>query len=211
MNSIPEKLSGIEEQEETKVDLELSETLPTSTTKKFKNEFIDIAARLVAAGFTEKDLSYVFKCAPLTIETWKKRYPEFAAACEDGKRVIKKKIIAAAIRDSVGYMYETSKHKITRNADGKIIKDEEIRFTNRTPSNPQLIMFLLCNIARQLNDNDWASKHTMEMADGGIRIKIEGKLESERIANLAGKLLQDTVQPAKFVESKEVEKQNESR
>jgi len=192
---------------EPKLDITLGEMDVTSQNreKRFKNEFIEIASRLVAAGFSETELAWVFRCAPTTIKTWKARYPQFEAACEDGKRVIKRKLVAVAIREAMGYSYESSKRKIIRGADGVIIKDEETVFTNKTPVNPNILIFLLCNLARQLGDNDWASKHTMEMADGGVSIKIEGKLEGERIATLAGKLLQEAQKPVKFVESQVIE------
>ena len=216
------KFDNTNEQSETKPDTseiqgvrdittrkELAETPPIGgRAKKFNEAFVDIAGRLVAAGFNEEELSYVFKCAPTTIKTWKQHYPTFKAACENGKRIIKRKLIASAIREAMGYQFETTKKHIVRDADGKTIKEDETVFTNRTPSNPQLIMFVLCNLARQLGDNDWASKHTMEMSDGGIRIKIEGKLESDRIAQLAGKLLKEAEQTTKFVESKEINLKN---
>jgi len=54
---------------------------------KWNYDFVRVAARLVAAGHSEKDLGYVLGVQPCTIKTWKARYPQFKAACGNGKRI----------------------------------------------------------------------------------------------------------------------------
>lgn len=189
--------------ESIEIDLKTEEILQVGRPpKRYKEDFVDIAGRLTAAGFTHADLGYVFKVAPLTIDTWKNRYPEFKQACDEGKRIVKGRLVASAIKESMGYDFTSSKTKYIKNKDGEIIKEEKTVFSNHQPANHNLLMFVLCNIARQLGDNDWASKHTLDVTDGGTRIKIEGKLEGDKILQLVQKLT--GIRPAMLIESTEI-------
>jgi len=168
----------------------------------YDESFIEVAERLVAAGFTEKDLGYVFNCSHHTVADWKKRYPEFKRACEDGKRVMKRKMVARAMLNAVGYDYQTKKTRTIMDADGNVQKIEETKFDNKQAGNDRLLMFLLCNMDRQLGDNEWHSKQTLEVENKNLNITIDGKLASDSIRKLAGKLFDDT--KTKQIESKEV-------
>ncbi|KKL56093.1 hypothetical protein LCGC14_2248840 [marine sediment metagenome] len=140
----------------------------------YRPEMAKIAGRLVAAGFEEKDLGYVFECSKYTIHHWKRRYPEFKDACSEGKRREKKRLVAQALLSAVGYDYHTCKTKITKDKEGKVVKSEETHFDNHQPSNDRLLVFLLCNIDNQLGDNEWHSKQKLEIEQKNINIQITG-------------------------------------
>jgi len=172
--------------------------------KVYDPKYATLAGRLVAAGFEEKDLGYVFGCAKETIKSWKKRYPEFKDSCSEGKRREKKKLVAKALLSAVGYDYTTCKTRTIKDADGNVIKVEETKFDNHQAANDRLLVFLLCNIDNQLGDHEWVSKQKLEIEQNkNITLNITGKIASDQIKKLAGKLLEEN-QERIFVESKVV-------
>jgi hypothetical protein len=171
---------------------------------KFNYDFVQVASRLMAAGFSEADLGYALDVTPNTIKTWKARYPQFKKACGEGKRMAKRHLVAQGLRAAAGYEYETSKTKEVLDSDGKLVKTEIMTFKNHQPPNHNLIMWMLCNIDRQLGDDEFKSKHTMEINHNkSVDVQIGGS-ESQRILDFAGSLI-DEDKP-KHVENKEVEK-----
>lgn len=171
-------------------------------TKIYKREFSELAGRLVAAGFEEKDLGYVFGCAKETIKSWKKRYPEFKDSCSEGKRREKKKLVAKALLSAVGYDYTTCKTRTIKDADGNVTKVEETKFNNHQAANDRLLVFLLCNIDHQLGDSEWVSKQKLEIEQNkNVTLNITGEIASDQIRKLAGKLLEKG-QERKPVESR---------
>lgn len=170
----------------------------------FKPEYIEIAERLCGAGFSEEDLAYTFNVPFYALKGWKKSNPIFKEACTDGKRRVKKRLVAKALLSSIGYDYKSSKVRTIRDAEGIIQKTETTEFDNHQPANHNLLMFVLCNIDRQLGDKEWMSKHKLEIDNTkNINVTIDGNLATKQIAQLAGKLLGEAPQ-RKQVESKEV-------
>jgi len=169
----------------------------------YKSEYSDIAERLVAAGFSTNDLAFAFNVNPRTITNWKKRNPEFKRACNNGKDIVKKKLVASGIKQALGYDYKSSKTVDKLDRTGKPVT-EKTTFIQHQTGNYQMLQFLLLNIARQDGTNDWVTpKQIIETKNQTISLKIDGKLASDAIDRLAGKLLE--VKPTKQIESKEVE------
>jgi len=166
----------------------------------YKPDYVDIASRLISAGFSQADLAYAFCVNDKTIHRWRKSHPEFDAAIIEGKEGQKKRLVAKAMQGAGGYEYKTSKRVLTRNAEGRILKDEVREFVNHQPINHNLIIWLLCNISRQLGDGEWQSKHTIEVDQKNVTLKIDGAEEFKRITDFAGKYLENR----KTVESKEI-------
>jgi len=158
----------------------------------FKPEYIEIAERLCGAGFTSKDLAYTFNVPYYAVDGWRRKIPAFKEACKAGRKQTKKRLVAQMILSSVGYDYSTSKTRTIQDAEGNIQKVETTEFKNHQPANHNLLMFALCNIDRQMGDNEWHSKHKLEIENNkNINIQIDGQLASEQIAKLAGKLLNE--------------------
>lgn len=167
---------------------------------EYAEDFADIASRLVAAGFSEEDLGYIFAVPAWKIKSWKEKFPLFKMACMEGKVVEEKKLVAKGLLAAVGYETKTSKRKITRDENGNVSKDEETIFTNHVPPNHNLLMFILCNISRQLGNKDWQSKNVMEIENKSINLQITGEIASEQIRKLAGRILGESpIIDAKFV------------
>jgi len=161
----------------------------------YKPEYADMASRFVAAGFTVNDLAYAFGVPASCIATWKKYIPAFSNACTDGKRLEKCRLVAKALMSAVGYDYKSSKTKIHRDAEGNVVKIEETKFNNHQPPNHNLLMFLLTNLSYQLKDKPeekWQGRQKIEVEDKKISVKIDGKLASDEIRDLAGRLLSES-------------------
>jgi len=188
-----------EEAKRTKIDYGL--TPPKTITNKlhdkymelYKDEYAEMTSRLVAAGFSEKDLAYTFGVPENCIKSWKRHIPQFKIALTDGKRREKCKLVAKALLAAVGYDYESSKTRIQKDPDGTILKIEETKFRNHQPPNHQLLMFLLTNLSYQLKDGPeekWQGRQKVELEDNKkVSVKIDGKLASDEIRDLAGRLL----------------------
>lgn len=172
----------------------------TNADTKYKIEYADVASRLISAGFTQEHLGYTFQVNVRTIRRWMKAHPEFQAAIDEGKINQQKRLVAKSLQSAAGYDYETSKCKTVRNAAGEIIKKEEIVFHNHQPPNHNLLIWLLCNISRQLGDDNWMSKHTLEVDQKKVVLHLDGKEEFDRITDFAGKYLDNR----KVIESTEV-------
>lgn len=169
----------------------------------YRLEYNEIAERLVAAGFNTKDLAFTFGVTAKTIHNWKRKNPDFKRACNQGKEIVKKKLVAAGIKQALGYDYVSSKTVDKFNKAGEPIT-EKTTFVQHQAGNHNLLTFLLMNIARQDGTNEWQlPKQISQIEQKNVTLKIDGKLASEAIDRLAGKLLED--KPKKRIESKEIE------
>jgi hypothetical protein len=172
-------------------------------TSKYKPEYSDVAERLVAAGFTVKDLAYAFGVAKETIEQWKKSHEEFLVACEEGSLITKKRLVASGIKQALGYDYTSSKTVEKTDKNGQPVI-ETTTFVQHQTGNHNLLTFLLLNMARRDGSYDWVTpKQVIETDNKTISVRIDGKLASEAIDKLAGKLLSET--PRKKIKSVVIE------
>ena len=164
---------------------------------KFDTKYVEITAKLKSIGFSEEDIAYTLGVSPLTIGNWKKDYPQFLAAIEDGKENAITKLVAKSIRLAAGYDYvdENEKYVVDKNGDLKL--KEVSKFKKHQPPNPKMLMFLLCN----MDPDNWRSEHKIEVNHNDhMTVKLDGTLASKQIETLAGKLLDNR----KVIESHEI-------
>lgn len=155
----------------------------------YRTEYADIACRLKAADFTDQDIAYALGVSLNTINNWKKTYESFKRACDDGKREQKKRIVARAMKQALGYTFVEKNIKRTYDAGGKEIKHEESEFHKENPGNERLLVFLLTNIDRQLGDDDWKAVSKLEVDESkNVKIVVDSKSAREQIERLAGEL-----------------------
>jgi hypothetical protein len=174
---------------------------------EFNFDFVQLVSRLVAAGFTQKELAYALGVKKGDITKWKKVYPQFNKACKDGKKMAKRFLVAQGLRAAGGYDYNTTRVKEYLDATGNLVKKDIVTTTHHQPPNHNLLMFMLCNIDRNLGDDEFKSRHMMESdIKKSVNIQI-GKPESEKICEFAGGLLEETKEVAsEVVETKQDEK-----
>jgi len=177
---------------------------------EFDMNFLEVATRLSAAGVKEADIAFFMGVEQKDIDRWKKKVPQFAKPQTDGKNLAKTYLIAQGLRAAAGYDYvETNvkyKHKVLD--DGTCVRypDEVSEFHKHQPPNPQLLIFMLCNLSRQLDDDKdkWTSAHKIEVdKNEHLTITLNGAVASDQINKLAGKIIE--VESRKRIESKVID------
>lgn len=161
-------------------------------TGQYKPEYDDVASRLIAVGFTENDLSHTFDVPESAIKGWKRSFPSFKKACNDGKRGQLKRLVADGLKEAEGYDYQTTKTKTTYNADGTLDKTEIQKIDNHQAGNASLAMFMMCNLSNQLklgDDDAFKSRQKVEVENRNLNLNITAELIGEQIDRLAGKFL----------------------
>ena len=150
----------------------------------FHTKYIEMAARLKAAGCSIEDIGVIFGFSESTIKAWARSYPAFKKAIDEGRKLAGKYVLAQAFRAACGYDYEEWNEKFDKegNSLGKSV------FHKHAEPNPKLIMWLMCN----LSPEEWKSEHKITVQnDQNINVKLDGKIASEQIMRLAGKLVED--------------------
>lgn len=161
-------------------------------TEQYRTEYDDIVSRLIGSGFSENDLAYTFAVPASAIKGWKRSFPSFKKACNDGKRGQLKRLAASGMREATGYDWMSKKTKTTYNADGTVDKIEKQDIPMHQAGNASLAMFMMCNISNQLglgNEDAFKSKQKVEIENKNLNVNISAELIGDQIDRLAGKLL----------------------
>lgn len=149
---------------------------------KFKKEYVEMAARLKACGFSNEDIAWAFGVSKSAINTWQNKYSQFRKALEGGREVAKGHLVAKAFMAAAGYDYVESNEKYDK--DGNL-KERSVFHKHQAP-NPKLVMWLLCNLAPE----EWRSEHKITVErDDTTRVVLDGKIASKQIDALVGKLM----------------------
>jgi hypothetical protein len=190
---------------------------------KFDYEFVQIAARLVAAGLTEADLGYVLGVKPTTINKWKQRYEEFRLATANGssaKDVAKSHMIATGIRSAMGYDYEevdivtercVNIHYNPDDPDSEeflMLEKKRTTKCRHRPPDKDLLLFFLINMDR--GQGNWKNVKSIEIEQKKTvtNVNLTGKIESTDIRRLAGaaaKIADDQDRIVKQIDSEVIE------
>ena len=161
-------------------------------TGKYLPEYDDIAARLIGSGFNENDLAHTFDVPASAIKGWKRSFPSFKKACNDGKRGQLKRLAASGMREATGYDWMSEKTKTEYDANGNVIKVEKQEIPMHQAGNATLATFMMCNLSNQLRLTDeeaFKSKQKVEVENRNLNVSITAELVGEQIDRLAGKLL----------------------
>lgn len=161
-------------------------------TEQYKTEYDDIAARLIGAGFSENDLSYTFDVPASAIKGWKRSFPSFKKACNDGKRGQLKRLAASGMKEATGYDWISTKTKTEYDAKGEIVKVEKQDIPMHQPGNATLATFMMCNLSNQLklaDEEAFKSKQKVEVENKNLNFNITAELIGDQIDRLADKLL----------------------
>ena len=161
-------------------------------TGKYLPEYDDIAARLIGSGFNENDLAHTFDVPASAIKGWKRSFPSFKKACNDGKRGQLKRLAASGMREATGYDWMSEKTKTEYDANGNVIKVEKQEIPMHQAGNATLATFMMCNLSNQLRLTDeeaFKSKQKVEVENRNLNVNISAELVGEQIDRLAGKLL----------------------
>ncbi len=161
-------------------------------TEQYKPEYDDIVSRLIGSGFSENDLAYTFDVPASAIKGWKRSFPSFKKACNDGKRGQLKRLAASGMREATGYDWMSTKTKTTYDSSGNVVGSETQDIPIHQAGNASLAMFMLTNISNQLklgDDEAFKSRQKVEVENKNLNLNITAELIGDQIDRLAGKLL----------------------
>lgn len=94
---------------------------------------------LCLKGFTDKEISSFFKINELTLNRWKKRYPEFCKSLKDAKEEADSKVERSLFERAKGYSHKAVKFF---QYEGEIISQE---YEEHYPPDPTSMIFWLKN------------------------------------------------------------------
>ena len=178
-------------------------------TKQYKPEYDDIVSRLIGSGFSENDLAYTFDVPASAIKGWKRSFPSFKKACNDGKRGQLKRLVASGMKEATGYDWMSVKTKTEYDAKGNVVKVEKQDIPMHQAGNASLAMFMVCNISNQLKLDDeeaFKSRQKVEVENRNLNLSFTAELVGDQIDKLAGKLLSGGT---KLIEADIVEQETE--
>ena len=169
-------------------------------TEQYKPEYDGIASQLVGAGFNEQNLADTFGVPASAIKGWKRSFPRFKRACNEGKRGQLKRLAASGLREATGYDWVAVKTKTVYNADGSVDKIEKQEIPMHQAGNPTLATFMMTNISNQLklaDEEAFKSKHKVEVENKNLNVNITAELIGDQIDRLAGNLLNGSTKQIK--------------
>jgi cell division protein FtsL len=189
-------------------DREIERELPainTELVKRFSKAYVGQAARLAAAGFSNADLCYTLGIDKFKLIEWRKQHPELDRAIKEGKKYELQRLLAKCYLAAEGYRYKTRKKTVTKDATGNVKSVKEEEFENfQTPDNTMLV-FLICNLTRQLgleDDETWLSKQKLEIESRNLSVSITSDQITAQIERLAGNLLSQGDSSRKQIDAK---------
>lgn len=137
----------------------------------FLPEFPDVVKAIAMQGVTDEELAFSFGLNPNIIKGWRKIYPDFDKAIEEGRTIADLQVIEALHKKAIGHSYETDivvKH-------GKDYSIETI--TKTDPPETNAIRYWLSN----RDPKRWSDRRHLQVTgkkdEPGIGVKQESKVE----------------------------------
>lgn len=165
---------------------------------KYTPELAIIVGRVKAAGWSDEHLCKVLGVSRDTLQKWHDAHPDFARAMEAGKEVAVRSLVHAGLEAATGYDYEevTETVKIVEEGEGKAKSSKEVvekivRKKVHRPPDSHLLVFFLTNLSGGAYRPIAApTQGQLPAGNPGGSDEEKGKLESDQIVALAGKLLE---------------------
>ena len=123
----------------------------------FKDEYVDQARRLALLGLIDDEVAKFLCVTSQTIHNWKKRYPEFAEALNQGKLGPDSEVVMSLYKRATGFSHEAVKIFMTE--DGPVYAP----YTERYPPDTTACIFWLKN--RQ--PEQWRDKIDHDLTSNG--------------------------------------------
>ena len=181
-------LSRKDGEELIKAPLATKKTKQTRKRLSYDPRFINLVARLVAAGHEASDIAFFIGVKNGTIAQWKQRYPAFRKAFDQGKKVAGSHLIERGLKQCEGYEVQETTIKYVKPFDcdghpiegGEWIESEKKVVTKNVAPNASLLQFFLAKLVPNIFGEEAKpaelkrTTHVSEVADG-IQ-KLAGKL-----------------------------------
>lgn len=151
----------------------------------YKPEYADQVFKYALLSLTDKEMAPLFGVSEVTLNGWKKRYPEFFKSMLKGKEIADAEVTHSLYERSVGYKYQKAvpiKVKEVTYKDGKRLKEvERVEVTiieEVVPPDSQSMRYWLNNRRRKRvitaegeePDNSWAERHEVDHTTKGDKM-----------------------------------------
>lgn len=136
----------------------------TGRKSSFKQEYIQLAENNALLGATDAEMADFFGVSEQTLNTWKKKYPEFLESLKKGKAVADANVASRLYSRAIGYDAKATKFATN---EGKIT--DKVEYIEHYPPDTTAAIFWLKN--RQ--PGKWRDKKEVEN-----QVKLGDELES---------------------------------
>lgn len=136
----------------------------TGRKSSFKQEYIQLAENYALLGATDAEMADFFGVSEQTLNTWKKKYPEFLESLKKGKAVADANVASRLYSRAIGYDAKATKFATN---EGKIT--DKVEYIEHYPPDTTAAIFWLKN--RQ--PDKWRDKKEVEN-----QVKLSDELES---------------------------------
>jgi hypothetical protein len=119
---------------------------------KFFPQYVEQAKVLASKGFTDLDLADAFMVSEVTINAWKKEFPEFLKSLTAGKEMIDDNVEKSLLQSAMGYIHPEEKVFCS---EGQIITHQTVK---HYPPNAGAAKLWLTN----RRPDQWREKHEID-------------------------------------------------
>jgi hypothetical protein len=128
-----------------------------------------------------------------TLNAWKKKHPEFAAAIKKGKNSLRADLESALFKRARGFDYVETKEKTIPDPDkeGDVIVLEKVTTTKFVAPDTGALVFSLCNLFKE----DWKQTQAIDMKHSGKIENTPDLVLDPDTARQVGDLLASKIKP----------------
>ena len=126
----------------------------------FKTDYVELAYNYTLLGATDDDLADFFSVSKRTINTWKKKHPEFLHSIKKGKDQADALVASRLFKRAIGYDYKET--MIER--QGRKIKSKKVTDKHMAPDTTAQIFWL-----KNRQSDKWRDSHKL---DGSLNLNI---------------------------------------
>jgi hypothetical protein len=154
--------------------------MPGGRPTEYKPEYCQQARKLGALGAVDKEIADFFEVSEVTLNAWKKKYPEFLKSLKAGKADVDKQVEDKLLARAMGYNHPETKFFVV---EGEIVKEDTIK---HYPPDVKAQQYWLNN----RKPKEWRNRHEVK-ADVTVNESLDKKLTDGR-QNLRKKLEEKT-------------------
>ena len=139
---------------------------------EFKPEYVELAFNYVLLGAKDTQLADFFGVSEQTINTWKKKHPEFLESLKKGKEQADAEIASSLFHRAKGYTITEEREEESEGGEGGFSR-KKVKQTKHIPTDTTAAIFWLKNRQPKL----WRDKQETEISG---ELKVDTPL-SERL------------------------------
>lgn len=160
-----------------------TEKKKTGRKSLYREEYANQALKLSLLGSTDKDMADFFGVSEQTLNSWKKKQPEFLESLKKGKAIADSNVASKLYNRAIGYDFDEKCYEIQKpaNKDDASTLVETKRIKKHMPSDTTAAIFWLKNRQPQL----WRDRKELD-ANITLGDELEGLSDDELKAVVRG-------------------------